>query len=91
METIMADKGGKIRDRIEVKTREGEDKVALDLANKLDLMLNSPLFEKIVLETVGDMLIEGKLEYDEVRDVFDTPENNAREFALRWLMELGEL
>ena len=78
---------GKIRDRIKVQAKEGADQGALDLANKLDLMLNSPLFEKMVLETVGDMLLEGKLEYDMVRDLFDTPENNAREFALRWLEE----
>ena len=32
-----------------------------------------------------------KLEYDVVRDMFDTPENNAREFALRWLKENGYL
>lgn len=83
----MAGKDEKIRDRIKVRTKEGVDQGALDLANKLDLMLNSPLFEKMVLETVGDMLLEGKLEYDVVRDLFDTPENNAREFALRWLKE----
>lgn len=83
----MAGKDGKIRDRIKTRTKEGADQGALDLANKLDLMLNSPLFEKMVLETVGDMLLEGKLEYDVVRDLFDTPENNAREFALRWLKE----
>ena len=83
----MAGKDEKIRDRIKVRTKEGADQGALDLANKLDLMLNSPLFEKMVLETVGDMLLEGKLEYDVVRDLFDTPENNAREFALRWLEE----
>ncbi len=85
----MAGKDGKIHDRIKVKTKEGADQKALDLAHKLDFMLNSPLFEKIVLDTVGEMLIEGKLEYDMVRDVFDTPENNAREFALRWLKENG--
>lgn len=87
----MAGNDEKIHDRIKVETREGADKGALDLANKLDLMLNSPLFEKMVLETVGEMLLEGKLDYDEVRDLFDTPENNAREFALRWLKEKDEL
>ena len=87
----MTGKDEKIRDRIRVETKEGADQGALDLANKLDLMLNSPLFEKMVLETVGGMLLEGKLEYDVVRDVFDTPKNNAREFALRWLKENGEL
>ena len=45
--------------RIEVKVKPGADKRAVDLSNKLDSMLNSPLFERMVLQVVEKMIEDG--------------------------------
>ena len=76
--------------RIEVLTKDDADERTMEIAMKLDTIFNSELFEKIVRDTVADMLQEGKLEYDMYRDVFDTPLNNAKEFSIRWLSEQGD-
>ena len=77
--------------RIEVRVKPGADERAVNLSNKLDSMLNSPMFERMVLQVVEEMILEGKLEYDPVRDLLDTPENIVMNWAAkrerRWFRE----
>lgn len=74
----------------EIEVRVAKDapprvrKVALDLGS----IFNGPEFKKKVLETVAEMLIEGKLEYDPDNDTFDIPEDRVKKWASKMEREV---
>jgi hypothetical protein len=50
-------------------------------ADWLESYFNGPMFKKKILETVADMILEGKLEYDMDNDTFDIPEDRVKKWA----------
>jgi len=68
---------------IEVHISEDAPRKVKRTADWLESFFNGPMFKKKVLETVAEMIIEGKLEYDMDNDTFDIPEDRVKKWAAR--------
>ena len=51
--------------------------------HQLNELFNGPLFEKMVMKAVEDMILEGKLAYDMERDELGVPEDIVKDWARR--------
>jgi hypothetical protein len=67
--------------QIEVHIAKDAPERAKSVAMNLNALFNGPSFKKKVLETVAEMLLEGKLEYDQENDTFDIPEDRVKKWA----------
>ena len=68
-------------EKIEIKTRPDADMKTRAVASQLSELFNGPLFEKMVMNAVEEMILEGKLEYDMENDELGVPEDIVKAWA----------
>jgi len=80
----MADNADKhTGDEIEVRVKDSSNPKAKAVASQLNELFNGPLFERMVMNAVEEMILEGKLEYDMEKDELGVPEDLAKDWARR--------
>ena len=62
-------------EKIDVKYKPGSSDKTRTVALKLQEIFNGPVFEKMVRNAVEEMILEGKLTYDQETDTIDVPED----------------
>jgi hypothetical protein len=75
------------KEDIEVRVKQGASDKTVRMADKMNALLNSPIFAEMVRKAVEEMCLEGRLVYDLDRDEFLESEDLAREIARRAVLE----